>query len=107
MRIKILAALLLTLTRLVTPNAEAHSPRAREAVAVSQTINYDKRTLSLTYPQGRDPRELIWNSQTKFLHDGKFVPATELKKDTRATFYYHSPFFGKPFVTKIVWVDRK
>lgn len=102
-----LSALLLTATLLSTPNAEARPPRAREAVAVIQTINYDKRTLSLDYPQGRGPRELVWNSDTKFLHDWKFVPATELKDGTRATVYHRLPFFGKPFVTQVVWTNGR
>jgi hypothetical protein len=40
-------AFLLASTLLATQNAEAHLPSAREAVAVVQTINYDKRTLAL------------------------------------------------------------
>jgi hypothetical protein len=91
---------------LTTQKAEARPPRARQVVAVVQAINCDKRTLSLNYPQGRGPRELIWNSATKFLRDWKFVPAAELKNGTQATVYYHSPFFGKPFATKVVWNAR-
>ena len=92
---------------LTTINAQAHAPRAREATAVVQTINHDKRTLALRYSQRRGPRELIWHSDTKFLRDWKCVSATELKDGTRATFYYHSPLFGKPFVTKVVWESGK
>ena len=102
-----LSALLWAAAFVTTPNAEAHAPRARETQAVVQTVNHDKRTLTLSYPQGRGPRQLVWHSDTKFLRDWKFVPATELKEGTRATFYYHSPFFGKPFVTKVVWESGK
>jgi hypothetical protein len=95
--------LLFAIVFLVTPNAEAHSPLAREASAIVQTINHDKRILTLNYPQGRDPQVVTWNSDTEFICDGKTVPATELKEGTRATIFYHSPFFGKPFATKITW----
>jgi|HubBroStandDraft_2_1064218.scaffolds.fasta_scaffold577269_1 hypothetical protein len=88
---------------LVTPNAEAHSPLAREASAIVQTINHDKRILTLNYPQGRGTQVVTWNSDTEFICDGKTVPATELKEGTHATIFYHSPFFGKPFATKITW----
>jgi hypothetical protein len=88
---------------LATPNAEAHSPIAREASAIVQTINHDKRILTLTYPQGRGPQVVVWNSDTEFLCDGKAVPATFLKEGTHVTIYYHSPFFGKPFAMKVVW----
>ncbi len=50
---------------LTVQNAEACSPRAREATAVIQTINYDKRALSLKYPHGRGPREWRFVSSTK------------------------------------------
>jgi hypothetical protein len=88
---------------LATPNAGAHSPLAREASAIVQTINHDKRILTLTYPQGRGPQVVVWNSDTEFICDGKIVPVTELKEGTHVTIFYHSPFFGKSFATKINW----
>ena len=91
---------------LIVPDAKARPPRAREAVAVIQVIDHSERILSLNHQQGRGPRELVWNSDTKFLRDWRFVPATELKEGTLATVYYHSPFFGKPFVTKVVWTNQ-
>ena len=102
----IFPALLLVTTFLITPRAEAHAPRAREVSAVIQAINHEQRTLSLETPKGGGPRELVWDKSTKFLRDSKFVPATELKAGTRVTVYYHSPFFGKPFATKIVWITN-
>jgi|SRR5579883_1086345 len=104
---KSICGLFLAITLLTAPHAEAHSPRAREAVAVIRTINHDKRTLTLDYPHDHGPRELVWNSNTRFLRDWKFVPATELKAGTRMKAYYHSPFFGKPFATKIVWENGR
>jgi hypothetical protein len=95
--------LLFAIMFLATPNAGAHSPLAREASAIVQTINHDKRILTLTYPQGRGPQVVVWNSDTEFFCDGKTVSATELKEGTHATIFYHSPFFGKPFATKITW----
>jgi len=56
----------------------------------------------LTYAQEKGPQKLIWNSDTLFLRNWKTVPATELKQGAHITVYYHSPFFGKPFVTKVV-----
>ena len=98
---------LLLMVALMTLNAAAHTPRAREAIASVQTINYDKRTLWLTDLQGRGPREMIWHSDTIFLRDWKVVSATELKEGTHARVYYHSPFFGKPFITKVIWENGK
>jgi uncharacterized protein (UPF0333 family) len=52
-KFKILIApviLLFAIMFLATSNAGAHSPLAREASAVVQTINHDKRILTLNYP---------------------------------------------------------
>lgn len=103
---KPICGLLLVIALLTAPHAEAHSPRAREVAAIIETINYDKRTLILNYPQGRGPHEVVWNKGTTFLRNGKLVTAAELKERTPATIYYKSPFFGKPFATKIVWSDK-
>src|SRR5579863_7172314 len=99
-------AMLLAVTFLMPSIGEARPPRAREAAAVIQTINYDKRTLTLNYSQGHGPREVVWNKGTTFLRNEKFVTAAELKEGTPAMVYYHSPFFGKPFAAKIVWDDK-
>lgn len=105
--VKAFSVLVFTATLLTTPNVEARPPRAREVAAVVQAINHSERTLSLGYQKSRSPRELIWHSDTKFLRDWKFVPATELKEGTRVTVYYHSPFFGKPYVSKVVWTNER
>jgi hypothetical protein len=36
----------------------------------------------------------------------KTVSATELKVGMDVTIYYHSPFFGKPYATKVVWTNN-
>jgi hypothetical protein len=47
-----------------------------------------------------------WNVSTwPVIHNWHFAPADELKDGTRAVVYYRTPFFGKPFVTKVVWVN--
>ena len=80
----------------------AHTPHAREAHGVIQSIDYQQRIFMLTYTQEKGPQKLIWKSDTQFLRDLKSVQATELKQGAHITVYYHSPFFGKPFATKVV-----
>lgn len=103
--VQALSVLLLAAVVLMAQNVEARPPRAREAHAVVVTLNHDQRTLSVSYAKGRGPHELIWNSATEFLRDWKFVTAAELKEGTHVVIYYHSPFFGKPFLTKVVWTN--
>jgi hypothetical protein len=90
---------------LAASNVEAHSPHTREALAIIQKINRDKQTLTLNYSQGHGPRTVVWHSDTIFLCDWKTVPATNLMEGAHVTIYYRSPFFGKPFVLKILWTS--
>jgi hypothetical protein len=100
---RIISAVLLIVCGFASTNVLAHTPLAREAHAVIQSIDYEKQSLILTYPQGSGPQTVTWNSGTTFLCDGKSVPATELKEGLHTTIFYHSPFFGKPFAVKVVW----
>lgn len=99
---KIIGALLLLACCFANSSVFAHTPHTREAHGVIQSIDYQKRILTLTYAQEKGPQKLIWNSDTQFLHNLKSVSPTELKQGTHITIYFHSPFFGKPFATKVV-----
>lgn len=103
---RIFLALLLTLGGFVTDEALARPVHARELQAVVQSIDFRNHTLTLANPQPRGPRTFVWKNNTPFLRNRKFVTAGELKEGTRVTAYFHSPFVGKPMVTKIVWRDR-
>ena len=87
----------------VSFSAFAHTPHVREAHGIIQSIDYQKRILTLTYDQEPGPQEVIWKSNTQFLENLKSVPAIELKEGAHVMIYYHVPFFGKPYATKVVW----
>ena len=103
---KNIGKLLLLACCLASFSAVAHAPQAREAHGVIQSIDYQERIFMLTYAQEKGPQKLIWNSDTEFLRDLKPVSATELNEGTHITIYYHSPFFGKPYATKVVWTNN-
>lgn len=103
---KIIGPLLLFACCFASFSVFAHTPYAREAHAVIQSIDYQKRMLTLTYVQERAPQKLIWKSDTQFLRDVKPGSAAELKVGMEVTIYYHSPFFGKPYATKVVWTNN-
>lgn len=86
-------------------DAFAHTTRSRPVEATIETINLENRMLTIAPAKGKGPSGLALTKRTKFIHNWKFAPATELKPGKRAVVYYRSPFFGKPFVTKIVWVN--
>ena len=67
-----------------------------------EAIDQDARILRLRRDGEAVPLTLVWNSQTRFVEGTRFVTAAELTKGARVTVWYHTPFFGKRFATKIV-----
>ncbi|ODU23824.1 MAG: hypothetical protein ABS95_03040 [Verrucomicrobia bacterium SCN 57-15] len=98
-------ALLVAAALIGTTDAFAHTTRSRPVEATVEAVSLENRMLTIAPARGKAPSILALTRQTKFLHNWKFAPADELKPGTRATVYYRTPFFGKPFVTKIVWIN--
>ena len=83
----------------------ARPPRAREVCGVVQKIDRETNRLTVLSEKKGEPLNVVWKPDTKFIHNWKFAPASELKPGKHATVYYRTPFFGKPSVTKIVWIN--
>lgn len=98
-------ALLVAATLFAATDAFAHTTRSRPVEATIESIELESRTLTISPAKGKGPSDLALTKRTTFVHNWKFAPASELKPGKRAVVYYRSPFFGKPFVTKIVWVN--
>ena len=81
---------------------EARTFRDKCCCGTVEMINPDARLLRIRLPDGAAPLELFWNSQTRFIEGDRFVTAAELTKGATVTVWYHTPFFGKRFATKIV-----
>lgn len=85
--------------------ANAHNVRPRPACGVVERLDMATRTVQFAPKHAKAPTELALTSQTQFVHNGHFAAANELKDGSKAVIYYRTPFFGKPFVTKVVWVN--
>lgn len=102
---KVASVALVAAALLITSDAFARPPRSRPLAATIESVSLETRTLTITPAKGKGPSALALTKQTKFIHNWEFAPASELKTGAHATVYYRRPFFGKPFVTKIVWVN--
>lgn len=88
------------------PHAQAHSPRARELLVTVQSMRPEARAI-VVIPIGEGtPHEFVWTKSTQFIEDWRFVDASMLKKGMKAKIYYHTPFFGMPYVSKIMWLTE-
>jgi hypothetical protein len=98
-------ALLAAAALIGTTDAFAHTTRSRPVEATIESINHETRTLTITHAKGKGPSVVALTKQTKFIHNWKFAPSSELRSGAHATVYYRTPFFGKPFATRVVWVN--
>lgn len=90
----------------VAPLAHAHPPRARELSVTVQSVQLETRTLVVIPTADSTPREYAWTKSTQFVENNRFVDASPLKEGAKAKIYYHTPFFGKPYVSKVVWLTE-
>jgi hypothetical protein len=101
---KILAAIaVMVVVCLIAPSAQAHSVRARELEATIRTVRVETRTLVVISAKEKFPREMVWNRSTSFVENRQFVDAAKLREGIKVRVYYHSPFFGRPYLTKVAW----
>lgn len=100
-----LGAVLLAAAVFPAMPAAAHTVRSRPASGTVEALDVGTRTVKFAPTDGKAPTELALTTQTKFVHNWRFAPAAELKSGTQAVVYYRTPFFGRPFVTKVVWVN--
>jgi len=102
-----LKAVLATTAFLCLSSADswARPPRARELCGVVERINHETYTLTVLPEKKGQPLNVVWKRDTRFIHNWKFTDSAFLKEGLRGCVYYRSPFFGKPFVTKVVWVN--
>lgn len=89
----------------ITTNA--HTVQSRLAFGVVERLDTASRTVQLSPKDGKAPTELALTSRTKFIHNWHFAQEDELKEGTSVMVYYRMPIFGKPFVTKVVWLKGK
>lgn len=84
------------------PRSFGRPVRAREQFGTIQEV--DVRTRRLTIDVGRDsePLALVWNSSTWFVEGIHFTSVERLKRGMQVVVYYHSPFFGDRYATKIL-----
>lgn len=101
----VLGAMMLAAALLTTSSALAHTTRSRPVEATVESVSMENRTLTIASAKGKGPSVVALTKQTKFIHNWKFAPPSELRTGAHATVYYRTPFFGKPFATRIVWVN--
>jgi len=87
----------------IAPSVQAHTVHSRELDATVRTIQAETRTLVVVSAKTMSPLQFVWNKSTSFIEDDHVVDAAALREGLRVKIYYRSPFFGKPYLTKVIW----
>ena len=85
-----------------TVEQDGRTLRVQCCIGAIETIDRDARILRIQRQGEAVPLTLVWNSRTRFVKGTRFVTAAELTNGAPVTVWYHTPFFGKRFATKIV-----
>ena len=84
----------------------ARPPRARELCGALQVVDPQTHLLTLLTAGNETPLRLAWKADTSLVRNDQFDTTEALKAGAQVCVYYRTPFFGKPFVTKVVWQEQ-
>ena len=99
-----LLGLALLLTVAICADAEAHSPTGRRRTGTIENVDHSARQLTFRADREEKPKTYVWNKRTRFVREISFVEASALSKGARADVTVHLPFFGEPFVSRVILV---
>lgn len=105
MKTQMISILVLSIMALTTFDSSARPPRPRHKCGVIENINHENQTLKLKLVDEEKTLEFVLKKRTVVIRNSTFDTVTSLKKGMHVCVYYRSPFFGKPFLTRIIWND--
>ena len=87
------------------PTATQAMPRlSREGDGVIQTVNWDNQTFTIRMDEQSQLRLFEWARDTQFFEGLAASTAHGLSTAVAVHIRYHVPFFGKPYVCKVLFV---
>ena len=101
-----MSLLVFTALCLTASTSWARPPRAQELCGALQVVDRQTHLLTLLTAGNETPLRLAWKTDTSLVRNGQFDTAETLKAGAQVCVYYRTPFFGKPFVTKVVWQEK-
>ena len=100
-----LILLLIALLIGAAPASHARSPQGRHLTGTIQQADATTRHAVLL-TNDKSSVSFAWNQNTDFVAGTEFVPASRLSRGAPVEIILHRPFFGEPFVTKVVFLNR-
>ena len=102
-----LIILLIVLVVGPVPASHALTPQGRHLTGtIHQADAKNCRAVLLTTDKSQSI-SFIWNKRTDFVAGTEFVPASRLSRGASVEIILHRPFFGEPFVTKVIFLNHE
>lgn len=83
-------------------NAAAIPPTGRRTTGTIENVDHSTRHLTFRAEREDKAKDYVWNKRTRFVSGISFVEASALRSGARADVTVHSPFFGEPFVSRVI-----
>ena len=96
---------LVALLALSNINVSAHTARARELCGTVSELDSSSQTIQVKERSGRI-RAFVLKKDATLLREWKRADLDAVAPGLQACVYFHSPFFGRPFVTKIIVLNE-
>jgi hypothetical protein len=86
-------------------DAAAHSPTGRHCTGTIEKVDPSAQMITFRADREERAKTFVWNKRTQFVREIGFVESSALRKGARADVTYHAPFFGEPFVSRILLLE--
>ena len=101
-----LILLFVTLLIGTAPVSHARSPQGRHLTGTIQQADATTCHAVLLTNDKSTSVSFVWNKRTDFVAGAEFVPASRLSRGAPVEIILHRPFFGEPFVSKVMFLNH-
>lgn len=84
------------------PFAAALPNTGRHITGTIENVDSQNKEVTLRPENKGSAISFVWNKRTTFSTDTRPADASILKTGRRVKTIYHSPFFGKPYVSRVI-----
>lgn len=92
---------MLAILATTTPLAVALPKLGRSITGTIENVNVQAKEVIMRQVDRGTVVSFVWNTRTTFSVSNRPADASILKKGQRVDAIYHTPFFGKPYVSRV------
>lgn len=83
-------------------DAAAMPPTGRRRTGTIERLDFQTQHLTFRADREDKAKAYVWNKRTRFVREISCLEASALRSGSRVDVTVHSPFFGEPFVARVI-----